>query len=252
MQTLKILGCGASCGVPIIGCKCEVCKSDSPYNKRRRSAILISSDSTKILVDAGYDIRNQLLGENIDHLDAVIITHDHADHVNGLDDLRVFKLIYEKKLPLYAEHATLASMSKKYDYLFNSGTLEVHAVDFNSSLKIGDIELGLFRQDHGTIDSLGIRVGDVVYSNDVIAFPEESKQYLRGAKTMIFDCISYDSTPTHSGLDLIMKWREEFKPEQIYLTNMSHRLDYFDIQTKLPYDIKPAYDGLKISCFPRA
>ncbi len=229
-----------------------MCLSASPYNKRRRSAILISSPTTKVLVDCGPDIRNQLLGEKIDSLDAVILTHDHADHTNGIDDLRIFKLVHGKKLDLYTEHTTFAAISERYSYLAKIDAIALHAIDFGSKLQIGDIELQFFRQDHGTMDSLGIRVGDIVYTNDVIAFPEESKQYLYNAKTMIMDCVDYKSFPTHSGLDLVMQWSDEFKPEQIYLTNMSHGIDYFDIQSKLPYNIKPAYDGLKIACFSRA
>jgi phosphoribosyl 1,2-cyclic phosphate phosphodiesterase len=250
--TLTILGCGSSLGVPIIGCKCPVCLSASPYNKRRRSSILISSNSTKILIDAGPDIRNQLLGADINDIDALIITHDHADHTSGIDDMRIFRLIYGKRLDIYAETQTINSIAQDYNYLISIDAIKLHAIEFGSKLKIGDIELQFFCQDHGTMDSLGIRIGSLVYANDVITFPKESKKYLRNADTIIMDCVDYKSLPTHSGLDLVMQWAQEFEPKQIYLTNMSHRIDYFDIQAKLPYNIRPAYDGLKIQCLPRA
>src|ERR1700677_4764541 len=121
MLELTILGCGSSVGVPIIGCKCNTCKSTSPYNKRLRSSVLISSDTTNILVDFGCDMREQLIRENVDRIDGVILTHLHADHIAGFDDLRVFKMIYGQAISLYTDHKTLDSMRDKYDYLFNAG-----------------------------------------------------------------------------------------------------------------------------------
>ncbi len=249
MTKLTILGCGASAGVPVIGCKCSVCLSSSPYNKRSRSAILIQSDRSNVLIDCGCDIREQLLKHKIDRLDGLIITHDHADHTSGLDDLRIFKLLHGQTINLYTDAGTLNALTTKYDYLFNTDILKPHAVDFYSKLNIGDIELQLFEQDHGTMKSLGIRVGDVVYSNDIINYPEESKQYLRNTKTIIMDCVDYKSFPTHSGLDLVMNWYNEFKPESMYLTNMSHMIDYFEIKARLPTNIIPAHDGLSLTTY---
>lgn len=245
MLELTILGCGSSCGVPIIGCKCSTCTSPSPYNKRLRCAILIRSETTNILVDFGCDIREQLLRENVDRLDGVILTHFHADHIAGFDDLKIFKILHGNKPSLYTDENSLAQLKEKYNYL-GDDVIDFHAIDFYSKIKVGDIEIQLFKQYHGTIESIGLRVGDIVYTNDVKAFPERSKKYLLDARVMIMDCVDYKSLPTHSGLDLVMQWREEFAPEQIYLTNMSHRIDYFDIAQHLPDNVTPSYDGMKI------
>lgn len=246
MITLKILGCGSSWGVPVATCKCEVCLSDSPYNKRNRSALLISDEDTNVLVDCGFDIRNQLIKYDICRIDAAILTHDHADHVSGLDELRIFKLLHNITPALYSDGGTLAVIIERYNYLFKAGMFDPKAIDFYSKLKINNIEMQFFKQDHGVMDSLGFRLGDVVYSNDLIDYPEESKQYLKNSRIWIMDCIDYNSTATHSGLDQVMKWQQEFSPQKIYLTNLSHDLDYFVLKSKLPSDIEPAYDGLTI------
>ena len=241
---IKILGCGSSWGVPVIGCKCAVCSSDSSYNKRSRSAITISDNNTTVLVDCGFDIREQLVRNNINKVDAVILTHDHADHVCGIDDLRIFKDLHKTVPEFYTDHKTLDIVSSKYKYLFDRAVFKAVGVDFNAKLNIGGIEIQCFRQDHGTMDSIGLRVGDVVYTNDVIRYPDESKKYLYNAQTWIVDCVDYKSTATHVGLSEVLKWKEEFKPKRMFLTNMSHDIDYFEISKVLPEDIRPAYDGM--------
>ncbi len=246
MPRLQILGCGSSWGVPVASCKCDVCLSDSPFNKRNRSSLLISDEATNILVDCGFDIRHQLLKYDICKIDAAILTHDHADHVSGLDELRVFKILHGIVPDLYSDTGTLNVIMERFAYLFDSKLFTPKAIDFYSKLKINDIELQFFKQDHGVMDSLGFRIGDVVYSNDLIDYPQQSKQYLKNSRIWIMDCIDYKSTLTHCGLDRVMKWKQEFSPQKIYLTNLSHDLDYFELKSKLPSDIEPAYDGLVI------
>jgi phosphoribosyl 1,2-cyclic phosphate phosphodiesterase len=246
MQYLTILGCGSSWGVPVIGCKCKTCVSTSSYNKRTRSSIIISDNDTRILVDFGCDIRHQLLRENISKIDAIILTHDHADHSHGLDDLRIFSILYGMVPKFYTDHNTLDIITKRYNYLFKQKVLEPIGLDFNAKIRVGDIELQLFKQDHGVMDSIGIRIKDTIYTNDILRYPEESRQYLYNAKMWIADCVDYKSTTTHIGLDMAMKFHEEFAPSKMYLTNLSHDIDYFEIQDKLPQNVHPAYDGLKL------
>ncbi|MES2215508.1 MAG: MBL fold metallo-hydrolase [Pseudomonadota bacterium] len=246
MQYLTILGCGSSWGVPVIGCKCKTCSSPSSYNKRSRSSIIIRDGVTSVLVDFGGDVRNQLLRENIDRLDAVILTHDHADHCSGLDDLRIFSLIHGMIPKFYSDHNTVDVVTKRYSYLFDKKALEPIGVDFDAKIRVGDIEIQLFKQDHGVMDSLGLRIKNTVYTNDVLRYPEESKQYLRNAKIWVADCVDYKSTGSHIGLDQAIQLYEEFTPERVYITNMSHDIDYFDIQPQLPQNVSPAYDGLRL------
>ena len=253
MLQVTILGCGASIGVPVIGCDCSVCLSNSKYNKRTRSAIYISDENSQILVDFGFDIRYQLLREKINALDCAILTHDHSDHVNGIDDLRVFTFMQGKPLEIYMNHNSAASLSKKYDYLFSNGLFDVgqvllsKPVDFFDKIKINTIEIQFFKQNHGPIDSLGLRIEDFVYSSDVSNFPPESEEYLKDVKIWILDCMDYTSNKNHAGLDKVLEWQEKYKPQQVLLTNMRHTIDYHEIIKILPNNVKPLYDGYKFT-----
>ncbi|HJD55486.1 MAG TPA: MBL fold metallo-hydrolase [Rickettsia endosymbiont of Pyrocoelia pectoralis] len=253
MLQVTILGCGASVGVPVIGCNCSVCLSDSKYNKRTRSAIYINDENSQILVDFGFDIRSQLLREKINKLDCAILTHDHSDHVNGIEDLRVFSIIKKQPLEIYTDHNTEAKLHQKFNYLFSDNALKTgyalvtKPIDFFDKININTIEIQFFRQHHGPIDSLGIRVGDFVYSPDVVDFPPESEEYLKNIKVWILDCMDYTSNPNHAGLDKVLEWREKYKPKQILLTNMRHTIDYHEIIKILPDNVKPLYDGYKFT-----
>lgn len=253
MLQVTILGCGASIGVPVIGCDCSVCLSNSKYNKRTRSAIYISDENSQILVDFGFDIRYQLLREKINTLDCAILTHDHSDHVNGIDDLRVFTFMQSKPLEIYMNHNSTVSLSKRYDYLFSNGLFDVgqvllsKPVDFFDKIKINTIEIQFFKQNHGPIDSLGLRIGDFVYSSDVSNFPPESEEYLKNVKIWILDCMDYTSNKNHAGLDKVLEWQEKYKPQQVLLTNMRHTIDYHEIIKILPSNVKPLYDGYKFT-----
>lgn len=247
MVEVTILGCGASLGVPVIGCKCDICMSDSPYNKRTRSSVLFTKNNKNILVDFGLDIRNQLLREKIDALDCAILTHDHADHVGGLDDLRVFSRLGNSPLPIYSDSRTIDRLSQRYKYMLDENHLDLRKLeDFETQLLLSEIDIQFFKQDHRDINSLGIRIGDFVYTNDVIDYPKESERFIANAKYWMIDCMDYMSTTAHFGLEKVIFWYEKFKPEFVYLVNMSHTIDYFEIQKKLPDNIKPAYDGLKL------
>lgn len=246
---IVILGCGSSIGVPVIGCECDVCISSSQFNMRMRSSVLIAGDNANVLIDAGFDIRHQLIKNGIKNIDALVITHDHADHVSGIDDLRVFPLLHNKRVDLYITEQAYLPLEARYHYLFSKSFLIPSIVDFYTKILVEDIEIQLFKQHHvrGVMDSLGIRIKNFVYANDVIDFPDESRQYLMGVDVMVLDCFGYKTTASHAGLDVVLKWYEEFRPQQIYLTNMSHDIDYYEIQKILPPNIRPAYDSMKIS-----
>jgi phosphoribosyl 1,2-cyclic phosphate phosphodiesterase len=246
MLEINVLGCGSSVGVPVVACKCSVCKSDSSYNKRLRSSIIIKQNETKILVDFGFDVRTQLINNDVYHLDGAILTHDHADHVGGLDELRIFFLVHGKPLDIYVNESIAPQIFEQYNYLFADGKLVMHPINELQGLNIGDIKLQLFPQIHGPIRSLGVRVADFVYSCDVSAIPSESEQYLKNMDIWVVDCMDYKSTFAHAGLERIMEWREKYKPQKTYLTNMNHNIDYHKIITELPVDIMPLYDGFKI------
>lgn len=247
MLEIDILGCGSSLGVPVIGCGCQVCKSDSIYNKRLRSSILIKKAHTKILIDFGFNIKEQLVNAMVDNLDAAILTHDHADHVSGIDNLRVFSFINNgKPLDIFVEENIGPVILNRYEYLFESNRLKMNLIKTFQELTIQNVKLQFFSQVHGAIESLGVKVEDFVYSCDVSAIPSESEKYLYNLSVWVVDCIDYNPSSNHAGLSAIMEWDQKYKPKQIYLTNMSHKLDYHELLLKLPKHIIPLYDGLKI------
>ncbi|UCM92630.1 MBL fold metallo-hydrolase [Candidatus Tisiphia endosymbiont of Melanophora roralis] len=245
MLQITVLGCGSSLGMPIINCDCNICTSTSSYNKRTRSSIYIDDGNSQILVDFGFDIKNQLMREKIKKLDAAILTHYHADHVNGIDDLRIFPFFQKTPLEIFSDSSTALKTENRHQHLFAPDKLIARPVDFFAKFKINTIDVQFFRQHHGSIDSLGIRMDDFVYSSDVLAFPAESKPFLKNINVWILDCMAYESNDCHAGLDKILQWNDEYKPQQILLTNMNHFIDYHEISKILPSNIKPLYDGYK-------
>ncbi len=247
MLQITILGCGASLGVPVIGCDCNICTSTSTYNKRTRSSIYIDDGNSQILIDFGFDIKDQLIREKIKKLDAAILTHYHADHFSGIDNLRVFPFIQKKPLEIFSDSNTILQTEACNKYLFHPDKLVSRPVDFFAKFKVNTINVQFFRQNHGRIDSLGIRIDDFVYSSDVEYFPEESAPFLQNIKIWILDCVAHGSCGGHAGLDRVLQWNDQYKPQQILLTNMSHYIDYHEILKILPTNIKPLYDGYKFN-----
>lgn len=249
MDNLKItiLGCGPSTGVPVIGCKCDICLSDSAYNKRMQSAIIIEQNNTKILVDFGLDIRHQLIRSDTSYLDAAILTHAHADHCGGIDVLKIFRFLHHKPLTIFMTKETYDIIYRSADYLIDQKYFHIELVNPYDEIMINNLKIQCFTQDHGSIDSLGMRASDFVYSCDVRHFPQKSEQYLQNINTWIVDCRDYTSNNNHAGLEQIIAWNEEFKPKKIFLTNMHHNIDYHKIINQLPKNIFPAYDGQVIS-----
>ncbi len=213
--------------------------------------MIIRNDQATILVDFGPDIKQQLLTHNITKIDAVICTHDHADHTAGIDELRVFAYNSGKPLPIYSNRKTLDGLKKRSEYLFKlhdrvGPFLKEEVISDYEKFKIGDIELQIFDQAHGHNSSLGIRVRDFVYSNDITEFPEESKKFLHNIDTWVLDCVDYKRTSAHAGLDEVLLFDKEYLPGKILLTNLGHNLDYEELSVKLPNHIRPAFDGISI------
>ena len=209
MIEVKILGCGSSLGVPIISCSCNVCISESSYNKRLRSSLLISNLDKNILIDFGQDIRQQLIRENIKKIDSAILTHIHADHVSGIDDLRPFYLVSKAPpVKIYSDSFTFELFKTRFPYLDDAQYFNKILINHYDKEFIEGIEFQFFKQNHGPVDSLGFKIGNFVYANDLIDFYEESHQYLYNLDILVIDCISYESTLTHSGLEKILFWQK--------------------------------------------
>ncbi len=251
---ITILGCGHSGGVPLIGCDCKICTSKNPKNIRKRVSVLVEVNGLNILIDTSTDLHQQALDNNIKRVDAVLYTHDHADHTHGIDELRSFNYLSGKEIPVFANQITLGVLQQRFTYVFKG---KPEYIWFRPSLIAmaipeGDVVdfdvLGLrvraFKQGHGKLESLGFRIGDFAYSTDVDFIPERSFEVLAGVKLWVVDCLRYTKSHSHSNLEQTLEWIERVKPGHAVLTHMSHEIDYEELKSQLPPHIEPGYDGL--------
>lgn len=253
---VTILGCGPSAGVPVVGCACAVCTSRQKRNRRLRSSIVVSEGETQVLVDSAPDLREQLLANKINRLDAVIYTHSHADHLHGLDDLRSINHLTNRALPAYGDEATLAELRNRFGYAFNNPgprngfwyQPKLEARPIRGPFSVGGLDIQPFPQSHGVMrdSTVGFRFGDFAYSTDVKEIPEEGFQALEGIQVWLVDCLSERPNPAHSDLKQTLEWIARVKPRRAILTHMNHSLDYDALVAKLPEGVEPAYDGMVI------
>lgn len=253
---VTVLGCGTSSGVPLIGCDCPVCRSDDPRNKRLRCSILLEAEGQKILFDTGPDLRQQCLTAGVRHLDAVVYTHAHADHLHGLDDIRSINNLTGRSLPAYGHHEVLARIRERFPYAFSGGQdgiggfwrPDLHARPFDGEgpFTIGPLELLPLEHGHGRARVWGFRVGCFAYSTDADDIDDAYLDALDGIDVWIVDALRDDPHPSHSHLVKTLGWIDRVRPRQAYLTHMNHEVDYATWQAKLPPGIAPAHDGLVI------
>lgn len=258
MIKVTVLGCGASGGVPLLGCDCPVCTSSDPRNNRTRVSIVVQSATTSLLIDTSPDMRAQCLRHGIRKIDAVLYTHAHADHLHGIDDLRSFNFAKNAPLPVYSDEATLEHIRKRFEYTFLPGkpaglawyrpALEPHPITLYKPFTIGDIEILPIPQQHGQGASIGFRFGSFAYSPDVNGFTPEAMKALAGVDTWLVDCLRYLPAPTHAHLDMTLEWIRQIAPRQAYLTHLNHEFDYETLSKELPGGSLPAYDGLVFEC----
>ncbi len=251
---ITILGCGASAGVPLIGCECAVCTSANPKNTRSRVSILVEQGDTALLIDTSPDLRAQALANGFKKVNAVVYTHAHADHCHGIDDIRSFNYHLGAPIPAYGDAETLEQLKTSFGYVFRDPIPDygwfrpcmiAHEITPNQSFTVGDITLMPFRQDHGKTHSLGFRINDFVYSTDVKSFPTEAEPHLQNIDTWLLDCLTDERPmPTHAHLDLSLEWIAKFKPKNAVLTHMSHALDYDDVNMRTPANVHAAFDGM--------
>lgn len=251
---VTVLGCGGSGGVPLATGFWGECDPKNPKNRRRRASIAVETETTTLLVDSSPDLREQCLSAGIQRVDAVLYTHDHADHTHGIDDLKMFERFQKKPIPAYGNAETLASLQKRFRFAFPITPnppeiyhhfLEAHLID--GPFRLGDIPVIPFVQDHGYSTSMGYRFDKVAYTTDAVSLDEAAFKALEGIEVWIVDCVTMDPRPTHSHLGQTLEWIQRVKPRQAYLTHMSSLLDYDTLMGILPEGVEPAYDGLAIA-----
>ncbi|QJE72897.1 MBL fold metallo-hydrolase [Aerophototrophica crusticola] len=251
---VTILGCGGSSGVPLIGGVWGDCDPNQPRNCRRRPSILVQTETTTVLVDTTPDMRDQLTDAGIRHLDGVLYTHAHADHTHGIDDLRGLNWQMRTPVDVYGDAATLASLRHRFDYCFKGPSesgyyarpaLEAHEI--TGPLRIGDLDIVPFVQDHGYSQSLGFRFGKLGYSTDCVALDDGAFAALDGVDTWIVDCVRMEpSHPVHAHWPITRGWIDRLNPRRAILTHMNHTMDYDTLCRTLPDGVEPGYDGMAI------
>jgi phosphoribosyl 1,2-cyclic phosphate phosphodiesterase len=259
--TLTVLGCGSSAGVPRPALGWGQCDPNNPRNRRRRCSLLVEQTSeegtTRIVIDTSPDLREQLIDADVDHLDAVFLTHEHADQTHGIDDLRSVVLHQRRRIPFYLNQSTAKEVVLRFSYCFVSPAgsdyppiLTQHAIEAGESATIegkgGTIKLSAFLVQHGNIPALGYRIGDAAYSPDLSDIPRESWPLLENLDLWIVDGLRYAPHPSHFSVADALSWIDRFKPRRAVITNMHSDIDYEVLRQSLPEGVIPAYDGMRL------
>lgn len=249
---LTFLGTGTSQGVPVIACPCEVCRSISPRDKRLRSAALIEVDGQTLVIDTGPDFRQQMLREKVTSLDAVLFTHEHKDHVAGMDDVRAFNFLQGRAMDIYASTQVQDALKRDFHYAFGENKypgvpeLRLHTIDAQP-FEVGQTTVRPFWVLHYKMPVLGFRIGDVTYITDANHIPEESKQVIRGSKILVLNALRKSEHISHFNLEQALQVVEELQPERAYFTHISHLLGkHSEVSRELPPNVELAYDGLQV------
>jgi phosphoribosyl 1,2-cyclic phosphate phosphodiesterase len=261
--TYTILGCGSSMGVPRVALGWGECDPANPKNRRRRCSLLIERTNTqghktRVLIDCSPDLRSQLIEAEVDWVDGVLLTHEHADHTHGIDDLRPLFIRKRRRVPVYMDEPTARTMHLRFGYCFLQPPgseyppiAQEHRLTPGKPVTIegqgGPIEAVPVLQNHGDIPSLGFRIGNVAYSADIKGLPEESLAVMEGLDVWIVDALRRAPHPSHMSLDEALAWIERIKPKRAILTNLHAELDYEALRKVLPPHIEPAYDGMSFS-----
>lgn len=253
---LTFLGTGTSFGVPQIGCTCAVCQSTDPRDRRTRSGAVVQAGGRTILIDTPPELRLQLLAARLGQVDAVLYTHEHADHVNGIDDLRIFSVRQRAPLACYGSAETLDRIRGGFRYIFDhevrafEGTskpqLEMHPIEPGAVLSIAGIPVLPLAFEHGFLRVFGYRIGPIGYITDVKSVPESAREQLRGLKVLVLNSLWWRPHPTHLSIGEAIATAQAIGAERTFLTHLTHETGHAELAGQLPPGISPAYDGLSI------
>ena len=259
---VTILGCGSSGGVPRVASGWGACDPHEPKNRRRRCSILVEQSggggTTSVLVDTGPDLREQLLTAQVERLDAALISHEHADHTHGIDDIRPIVLHMRRLLPVYMDEVTSRQMHHKFGYCFTTPEgssyppiAREYRIVPGHPIRIdgpgGELAVDAFVVDHGEINALGFRFGGIAYTPDVKVIPEAALAFVEDLDVWIIDALRISPHPSHVSRSDALAWIERMKPKRAVLTNLHTDLDYARLRAELPDGVEPAYDGMVIS-----
>jgi phosphoribosyl 1,2-cyclic phosphate phosphodiesterase len=262
-RRVTILGCGSSGGVPRVAQGWGACDPKNPRNRRRRCSILVEQGGetpTQVLVDCSPDLREQLLDAQVSRLDGVLMTHSHADHTHGMDDLRPLYIQMRRRIDVHMDEATATVVRQSFSYLFESPPGSLYPPLVNEKRLVhgractiegpgGPIESTPFELEHGEINALGLRVGGLAYTPDVSAIGPQSLRFLRDLDVWIVDALRYKAHPSHFSLDEALAWIGKMQPRRAIVTNLHVDLDYEELRRQLPPNVEPAYDGMRVDGF---
>lgn len=257
LSTLKItlLGTGTSQGIPVIGCDCKVCQSSDPRDDRLRSGLLVEYGDVNILVDTGPDLRQQMLRHKVERVHAILYTHEHNDHIIGLDDIRPFNFVQKEQIPLFALERVTAELFDRFGYVFaenpypGSPSATLTTIKGAEIIKVLGVDVQPIPIIHGNLPILGFRFGAVTFITDASYIGEDSIDLIRGTRVLIVNALKKERHPSHYNLSQALDLISKIQPEKAFLTHLSHKMGLTkDWEKELPENVFAAYDGLEIKC----
>lgn len=249
---VTFLGTGTSQGIPVIGCKCEVCQSLDFRDQRLRTSVFIETENTNLVVDAGPDFRQQMLRERVDKLDTVLYTHEHKDHTAGMDELRSFNFLQKRDMPVYGRQQVLNQLKQEFAYAFADvkypGVPQINLNSItNEAFRVVDVDILPIEVLHYKLPVFGFRIKHFTYITDANFISEKEKQKIKGSKVLVLNALQKTEHLSHFNLEQAIALAEELEVPEVYLTHMGHRMGkHAEVSKELPDFIKFAYDGLQI------